>query len=240
MMPKSQCIWALANSLSGAPFTSFTSARLLIAWLSGGVEPVAVDGGVELVVVNAAGFFGDRGEQRVVSFGVRALQIGDADLQVSAERLFVAAGKRQGELVRAFLQHGGLAEVHAGRVGFGGEFDGLGRAIGAEQLGGHAVVGERLVLRIGKAGSHDDGLAELVAIAFDEQRAARGAAEDAALADVANQLRVEHFEIGWVDAAQPPEFAAADVEDLAGAVELAGQVNGTLARAPVSGLEKRA
>ena len=74
MMPSSQCIWAWAKSLSGAPFTSFTSARLLIAWPRGGVRLVAVDCGFELVVVNAAGFFGDRCEQRVVSFGVRAFQ----------------------------------------------------------------------------------------------------------------------------------------------------------------------
>ena len=60
-------------------------------------------------------------------------------------------------------------------------------------------VGERLVLRVGQAGPDDDRFAEFVSIAFDEQRAARRSAEDAALADVANQFGVEDFEIGGVD-----------------------------------------
>ena len=168
-------------------------------------------------------------------------KIGDANLQVAAERLFVAAGKREGELVGAFLQHGRLAEVHAGPLDFGGELDGFGRAIGPQELGGYAVVGERFVLRVGEAGPHDDRFAQLVTIAFDQQRAARRAAEDAALAHVTNQLRVEHFEVGRVDAAQPPDFAAADVEHLAGAVELAGEIDGPLVgRCPFRDSEKRA
>ena len=57
---------------------------------------------------------------------------------------------------------------------------------------------------------------------------------------MANEFRVEHFEVGRVDAAKTPEFAAADVEDLAGAVELAGEVDRAAGCAPVSGSEKRA
>ena len=98
-------ICALANSLSGAPLTSFTSARLLIAWPSGGVRRRR-DGGVELRVVTAAGFFGERREQRLVPLGVGAFQVGHADLNVFAERLLVAAGQRERDLVRAFLQDG--------------------------------------------------------------------------------------------------------------------------------------
>ena len=184
---------------------------------------------------------GQAGEQRFVAFGVCAFQIGDANLQVAAERLFVAAGQRQGDLIRAFLQHGRLADVHAGPIGFGRELHGFAGAIGAQELGGHAVVRERFVLCIGQPGPQHDRFAQLVTIAFDQERTARRAAEDAALADVANQLGVEHFEVGRVDAAQPPHFAAADVEHLAGAVELAGQVNGPLAGMPAAcGSEKRA
>ena len=50
------------------------------------------------------------------------------------KRLFVAAGNRQCELVGAFLHYGRLADVHAGFVGFGGEFDGFGRAVGPQEL----------------------------------------------------------------------------------------------------------
>ena len=157
-------------------------------------------------------------------------KIGHANLDVAAERLFVAAGNREGELIGAFLQHGGLADVHAGLVGFGREFDRLARAIGAKKLGGDAV-GSVSGLCCGseRRARTTTGFAQFVAIAFDQQCAARGAAKDAALADVANEFRVEDFEIGRVDAAEAPQFAAADVEHLAGAVELAGEVHGPLA-----------
>jgi hypothetical protein len=45
---------------------------------------------------------------------------------------------------------------------------------------------------------------------------------------MADKFCVEDFEVGWVAATESPEFAAADVEDLAGAIELTCEVNGAL------------
>ena len=89
MTPSSQCICAWANSWSGAPLSSFTSARLAIASAERFHVVVAVNGRVELLVVNAARLLGERRQQRFVSLGVRAFQIGHANLQVAAERLLV-------------------------------------------------------------------------------------------------------------------------------------------------------
>ncbi len=88
------------------------------------VDFVAADGGVELAVVNAAGFFGDRCEQRVVALGVRALEIGDANLQIAAERLFVAAGDESASWYVPSCSTVAWPTYMPG-VGFGGELDRL-------------------------------------------------------------------------------------------------------------------
>jgi hypothetical protein len=89
-------------------------------------------------------------------------------LDVFAEGLFITAGDREGELVRAFLHYGRLADVHARFVSDGREFNGLAVAVRAEQLCADAGSGERFVLRVGQAGPHDDSFTKLITIAFDK------------------------------------------------------------------------
>ena len=127
-----------------------------------------------------------------------------------------------------------------GLLGVGRELDGVGGAIGPHDLRGHALHGERLVPFVREPGPQHDRLAQLVAVAIHQQRAARRAAEQSPLAHVPHQLREEHLEVGGIDRPQPPEFATAEVEHLAGAVELAGDVQRQLVAKPASGSATRA
>src|SRR5262245_36017667 len=84
------------------------------------------------------------------------------------------------------------------------------------------------MLRIKKLRANDDRVSDHIPISLGEQAAQPRTAQQSPLRDMANQLGVECVKIPFVELAQPPHLAAADVEHAARSVELSSEIHGLL------------